>query len=105
MAVPTRSGSVVPTTLGSLLLTMEEPVVPITPTDDAVILDAAVDAPAPALGCADGEAKSTELFRNLFEKLDLKRDGRIDADELVVGLHNMGYRHLSQAPIHPVTPL
>jgi hypothetical protein len=99
MAVPTRSGSVVPTTLGSLLLTMEEPVVPITPTDDAVILDAAVDAPAPALGCADGEAKSTELFRNLFEKLDLKRDGRIDADELVVGLHNMGYLHLSQAPI------
>ena len=97
-------GSVVPTTCslvptaGAVVPTAGS-VVP-TASDDVAILEAAMAAPAPAMGCADGDpggAKSTELFRNLFEKLDLKRDGRIDADELVVGLHNMGYLHLSQA--------
>jgi hypothetical protein len=79
-----------------------------TATDDIVILEAAVDSPTPALGVDEAAvaSKSTELFRNLFEKLDLKRDGRIDAEELVVGLHNMGYLHLSQAGHrHPPPPI
>jgi len=43
--------------------------------------------------------KSTELFRSLFVQLDLKQDGRIDADELSSGLHKMGYSHLTQEQI------
>lgn len=75
--------------------------------DQLVILEAAVASPVPGLGSGDDDGmptaaastSSTELYRNLFEKLDLKRDGRVDAEELVVGLHNMGYLHLSQDQI------
>ena len=69
-----------------------------TPADDVTILEAAIAAPVLGLGGTEEASlsKSTELFRHLFETLDLKQDGRIDADELVVGLHNMGYLHLSQ---------
>ena len=38
-------------------------------------------------------------FRSLFVQLDLKQDGRIDADELSSGLHKMGYSHLTQVNI------
>jgi len=43
-------------------------------------------------------AESNRL-KNLFEKLDLNRDGRIDSKELAEGLHNMGYFHISQEQI------
>jgi len=43
-------------------------------------------------------AESNRL-RNLFEKLDLNRDGRIDSEELAEGLHNMGYFHISQEQV------
>ena len=35
-------------------------------------------------------------FRYLFEQLDLKKDGRIDAEELATGLQSMGYSNLSK---------
>jgi len=43
-------------------------------------------------------AESTRL-RNLFDKLDLNRDGRIDSEELAEGLHNMGYFHIRKEQI------
>lgn len=43
-------------------------------------------------------AESNRL-KNLFEKLDLNRDGRIDSEELAEGLHNMGYFHISKEQI------
>jgi len=52
-----------------------------------------------AAGPVDQHVPSTELFRSLFEKLDLKKDGRIDVDELTVGLQTMGYTYLSKEQI------
>jgi len=43
-------------------------------------------------------AESNRL-KNLFEKLDLNKDGRIDSEELAEGLHNMGYYHISKEQI------
>jgi len=40
------------------------------------------------------KAESNRL-KNLFKKLDLNQDGRIDSKELAEGLHNMGYFHIS----------
>jgi len=42
---------------------------------------------------------STELYKYLFEQLDLKKDGRIDAEELATGLQSMGYSNLSKDQI------
>ena len=39
------------------------------------------------------------IFRSLFEQLDVKKDGKIDAEELTTGLFSMGYTHLSQVNI------
>jgi hypothetical protein len=78
----------------------DDVLLPVVAKDDVTVLEAAgVGGPAASLADeAAAATKSTELFRTLFEKLDLKQDGRIDAEELVVGLHNMGYLHLSQVP-------
>jgi len=44
------------------------------------------------------KAESKRL-RNLFEKFDVNRDGKIDAEELTEGLHSMGYAHISKEQI------
>jgi len=44
------------------------------------------------------KAESNRL-KNLFEKLDINRDGKIDSDELAEGLHRMGYAHISKEQI------
>ena len=33
-------------------------------------------------------------LENLFEKLDLNKDGKIDSEELAEGLYNLGYAHI-----------
>jgi len=43
-------------------------------------------------------AESTRL-QNLFEKLDLNRDGKIDSEELAEGLHKMGYFHINKEQV------
>jgi len=43
-------------------------------------------------------AESNRL-KNLFEKLDLNQDGKIDSEELAEGLHKMGYFHISKDQI------
>ena len=40
-----------------------------------------------------GEKESSRL-KNLFDKLDLNKDGKIDSEELAEGLYNMGYVHI-----------
>ena len=35
----------------------------------------------------------------MFDQLDLKKDGKIDAEELAVGLQDMGYSNLSQVVV------
>ena len=44
------------------------------------------------------------VFRSLFEQLDLKKDGKIDTEELTAGLQTMGYYHLTQVPPIPCFP-
>jgi len=46
-----------------------------------------------------GHAPSTQLYTSLFKQLDLKNDGRIDAEELAAGLQNMGYSNLSKEQV------
>ena len=43
-------------------------------------------------------SESTRLG-DLFKRLDLNQDGRIDSDELAAGLDNMGYCHISRDQI------
>ena len=38
-------------------------------------------------------------LKTLFEALDINKDGKIDAAELAIGLHNMGYLHISKEHI------
>lgn len=43
--------------------------------------------------------QETARLQNLFERLDINKDGRIDCEELAEGLHNMGYVHISKQQI------
>ena len=42
------------------------------------------------------DTKKSMFLRHLFEQLDLKQDGKIDADELAIGLQNMGYSNITK---------
>eukprot|EP00092_Neocalanus_flemingeri_P097857 GFUD01124769.1.p1 GENE.GFUD01124769.1~~GFUD01124769.1.p1 ORF type:complete len:482 (-),score=99.68 GFUD01124769.1:617-2062(-) len=46
-----------------------------------------------------GVVAESNRLKNLFDKLDLNKDGRIDSEELAAGLHNMGYFHISKEQI------
>merc|ERR1719312_703837 len=46
----------------------------------------------------DSKGDSNRL-ENLFEKLDLNKDGKIDSEELAEGLYNLGYAHISPQQI------
>ena len=37
-----------------------------------------------------GIVAESNRLKNLFERLDLNNDGKIDSEELTEGLHNMG---------------
>ena len=50
----------------------------------------------------EGEVEETVVqvpagnrLENLFHQLDRNRDGRIDAEELALGLQDLGYAHIS----------
>jgi len=46
-----------------------------------------------------GIVAESNRLKNLFERLDLNNDGKIDSEELTEGLHNMGYFHISKEQI------
>ena len=43
---------------------------------------------------ADNNKGDSNRLENLFEKLDLNKDGKIDSEELAKGLDNLGYAHI-----------
>jgi len=59
-----------------------------------------------ALGAAEtgntvdpGVVAESSRLHNLFEKLDLNKDGKIDSEELAEGLHKMGYFHINKEQV------
>jgi len=46
-----------------------------------------------------GVVAESSRLHNLFEKLDLNKDGKIDSEELAEGLHKMGYFHINKEQV------